>query len=472
MTRMQSWGVLLTAAAAGTLLCACALDAVTLPEVDEDDFEEFVEDAAGVLRALFPYLSESEIGAITTALSFEEIVALRDELEAARAAAAEFSLDLFQTAEESVAERAEALEPENDGFPESLEAVGLACLYDTEAAQAEVLLSGVFSGKAPVHLSEGAVSVSVGGQVLPGQLSCLSGGESVDIVFLIDITGSMSNVIASVRDSVVSFVDAIEASGVEGTISVVSFQDTVGVDVTFQEPAPSGDLERSPFFTPVAIDDAAGVESARAFIERLEANRGADAPENLSGAIDFARNNVIGLRAGQPNVIDDAGDPPGVRPFPRLSSDRQVFVALTDISFHADDRDATNSSLEAAFVPRDAGEILRSLHQTGTVVHVIDPSWQDGSLEPTGSDGDVDADWFAVNTGGLGEDRVLGYSLVDLELVVVAEDTGLLDVVLDAVVETSCRYSFSADLSAVKEVEVTLAVGGEVSSELVAVASF
>ena len=64
---------------------------------------------------------------------------------------------------------------------------------------------------------------------------------------------------------------------------------------TFQEPAPANDYERSPFFAPVAIDDATRSTTLRGFVNRLEANRGADAPENLAGAIDFARNNVIGV---------------------------------------------------------------------------------------------------------------------------------------------------------------------------------
>jgi len=251
----------------------------------------------------------------------------------------------------------------------------------------------------------------------------------------------------------------------------VSFQDTVGVDVTFQEPAPIGAVERSPFFTPVPISDGEQVDELRAFVNRLEANAGADLPENLSGAVDFARNSVIGRLGSAPNVIDGSSDPPSTRPFPRLTSERQVFVALTDATFHSDSRNEGNSSLEAAFVPRPAAEILATLTQTGTTVHVIDPSWVDGSLDP-GAGSEVDADYFAMHTGGLGEDKVLGYSLVDLELVVVAEDTGLLDVALDGILASSCSFEFSADLSAEAEVEVRLDVGGETFSEFVAVTAF
>jgi hypothetical protein len=279
----------------------------------------------------------------------------------------------------------------------------------------------------------------------------------------------MSNVIDSVRDSVVDFIDIIESSGLRGTVGVVTFQDTVGVNRTFQEPAPANDYERSPFFVPVASDDAEAVADLRSFVNRLEANRGADAPENLAGAIDFARNNVIGSAGGEPNVIGDGRfDPAGTQPFPSLTSERQVFVVLTDITFHGDDRDAGNSSLEAAFVPRDAADILATLQQTGTVVHVSDPSWSDGKLDPAG-ESSVDADYWAIHTGGVGEDRVAGYSLVDLELVVVAEDNGLLDITLDKILASSCRLEFDAALDVGAEVTIDITVQGEVHSAIIPV---
>jgi len=464
------------------LAVACSL---SLP--DEEDIDGAVDDVvtdlgsdlglggsgsldpAAILGALFPDLSASEIADITVSLTLDEVMALRDELEAIRVEVAEFSADLFQTAEERVAEREMDLGPEG-AFPESLEALGAVCLYDEAQGTATVALSGVFSGQTAIQLETGSVSVLVDGAAQSGSLSCLYQGESVDIVLLVDITGSMSNVIASVRDSVVAFTEAVSASGLVGTLSVVTFQDTVGVDVTFQEPAPPS-YERSPFFPPVDMGDADAVDSLQAFVRSLEANRGADAPENLSGAIDFARNSVIGGTEAAPIVIDGDTGPNGTRPFPALTSEHQVFIALTDITFHSD---ATSSiSLLPEFQPRPAGVIARSLHQTGTVVHIVDPSWVDANLDPAdpGED-DVDADYWAINSGGLGEDVVLGYSLLDLELVVVAERTGLLDVVLDAVLATSCKFEFSADLSVVTEVEVELAVEGEVYTEVLPVISF
>jgi hypothetical protein len=244
----------------------------------------------------------------------------------------------------------------------------------------------------------------------------------------------------------------------------------VGVNVTFQEPTPASDYERSPFFAPVSISNAASVDELQRFITRLEANSGADTPENLAAAVDFAQNNVIGLTSsGAPNVIGDGvGDPADVQAFPRLDNPRQIFVVFTDAPFHSDSRDATNSSLLAEFKPRPVADILATLHEAGTTVHVSDLSWVDTVSVPTGaaSEVELDSDIFAIQTGGLGEDRVLGYSLVDLELLVVAEDAGLLDIVLDGIVGSTCTARFPLPtLAAGATFDLSISHGGEIFSE-------
>jgi hypothetical protein len=65
-----------------------------------------------------------------------------------------------------------------------------------------------------------------------------------------------------------------------------------------------------------------------------------------------------------------------------------------------------------------------------------------------------------------------GYSLVDLELVIVAEKTGLLDVALDAIVSTSCFYQFDANLSNAAGVNLRLEVNGDVFADSLSVTSF
>lgn len=413
-------------------------------------------EAKTTLRSLFPSLSDEEISSLTVKLSVSDVIALRSELSEVRKSVAKLSGDLFKSAEERVESRKKTLADHNDGYPEGVAAFGEQCSYDAAAKRGEIRLSGVFDDHDALSLTAADVKLSVDGSAQAFDLKCLAGGPSVDIVFLVDITGSMSNVIAAVRDSVVSFVDRIEEANIRGTLSVVTYQDSVGVQRTFQEPAPSNDYERSPFFAPVDIDSASDVDGLRKFVNRLEANRGADAPENLTAAIDFARNNVIGYDSkGQPNVIGDGKeDPAGTAKFPALTSERQVFVVLTDITFHGDDRTADNSSLLTPFVPRDAADVLASLRKTGTTVHVSDPSWVDEGTDPKRDP--VDADYWANATGGVGRDTVEGYSLVDLELVVVAKDSGLLDIALDKVIQTSCTLSFEADLKADAKVELSL----------------
>jgi len=83
-----------------------------------------------LLRALFPDLSDAERHEMLQQLDTEQILALRDELEAARDAAAEFSDELFMSAEERAAERQETLSAHSGSYPEALDALGLICATD------------------------------------------------------------------------------------------------------------------------------------------------------------------------------------------------------------------------------------------------------------------------------------------------------------------------------------------------------
>ncbi|HEX2872008.1 MAG TPA: vWA domain-containing protein [Polyangiaceae bacterium] len=427
-------------------------------------------DVRELLRVLFPKLTAAEIDELSTSIDLETVLALKAELEKVRAEAAEFSDELFTTCEERVEQRKTDLATKNDGYPTSLEAIGGGAFYSEANGEVRVELSGLFSNKMSYAFGAGDVSVELDGVAQTPDVTCLSAGDSVDLVFLVDVTGSMSNVIDSVRSSLLSFVDALKSSDLDGTISVVSYQDTVGEQVSFQELEKNG-FERSPFIAKKQLSSASEVTEVERFIAKLEANRGADLPENLSGAVDFARNSVIGVRSnGSANVIGDGvGDPAGTAAFPKLDSKRQVFIAITDATFHSDSRDADNSSLEAQFRPRPLAQIVESLRSTGTVVHVVDPSWVDESVEPTGtaSEEELDADYFAIATGGVGEDKVAGYSLTDLELVAVAEKTGLLDIALHDILKGSCRITFPAvDVAASAEVSVSVTGAGEAAGEV------
>jgi hypothetical protein len=468
----KSWGALV-------LVCGlfpCVVGGCSLKGAVDDTGKVDVDaklDVRAILRALFPKLTDAEIDEMSTSIDLETVLALQAELEEVRKEAVAFSDDLFTTSEERVAQRKTDLETQNEGYPTSLEAIGGGAFYSKANGEIRLELSGLFSNKAAYSFGASDVSVELDGVAQTPKVSCLAGGDSVDLVFLVDVTGSMSNVIDSVRSSLLSFVDALKSSDLDGTISVVSFQDTVGEQVSFQELA-KNDFERSPFIANKNLSSSSEVSEVERFIAKLEANRGADLPENLAGAVDFARNSVIGVRSnGTANVIGDGvGDPDGTAAFPTLDGKRQVFIAITDATFHSDSRGAGNSSLNAEFKPRPLAQIVESLRSTGTVVHVVDPSWVDESVEPTGkaSEKQLDADYFAIATGGVGEDKVAGYSLTDLELVAVADKTGLLDIALHDILKGSCRVTFpAADVTAAAEVSVSVSVAGQVFDRTFAV---
>ena len=431
------------------------------------DVEVSEEEIRAALRKLFPELTDAEITRFSAKLDWTALLELKLEVEALRLIADTLSKELDETSKDLFPSRADRLASHNGGFPEGLEPVGRAAFYDSAAKEARIELSGVFENRTSITLDDGQVSVSVNGALQDVTLQC-AGQEPVDIVLLVDITGSMRSVIRSVRRSLLTFVQALAEHEVNGTVSVITFQDSVGVNVGFQERRPSSGYERSPFATPVAIDDEEAMAELERFIARLEADSGADRPENLAGAIDFARNNVIGVTSsGAPNVIGDGvSDPAGVKPWPGFENERQIFVAFTDAPFHGDSRTPSNSSLKAPFKPRPAAAILETLQQSKTVVHVSDPSWVDETT--TTSATFVDADYWATHTGGLGEDRVAGYSLVDLDLVVHSESTGLLDILLDGIVASSCTVTvpnLSVGANAELSLDLELDVEGSVFAE-------
>ncbi len=278
------------------------------------------------------------------------------------------------------------------------------------------------------------------------RVTCTSDPQTpISVIFVVDVTGSMSPVIAAVRNSLLDFVDASVGLGLHGKIGVVTYQDTVGVDIPFEDcsgvdgPIP----ERSPFFTPVALDDADGVDRLRDFIGALHADGGADWAENMAAAVDFAANNVIGYAAdGTPNVIGEGNDdPPYTRPWPVDELEGLVvIIPITDASFHPPS--TSSPSLPEPFRPRALPEILGSLGTT--VVATIDPAFNDLSTEIGGDSTDLDADLFARYTGGFGQDWFSvdaflfteSISFFDLELMLLGQ--GLLEIPLAPALASTC----------------------------------
>jgi hypothetical protein len=217
-------------------------------------------DVRELLGELFPKLTDAELEELSTSVDLETVLALKADLEKVRKEAAEFSDELFTTSEERVTQRKTDLESHNEGYPTSLEAIAGGAFYSKAKGEVRIELSGLFSNKASYSFGASDVSVELDGVAQTPDVSCLAGGDSVDLVFLVDVTGSMSNVIDSVRSSLLSFVDALKSSDLDGTISVVSFQDTVGEQVSFQELEKNG-FERSPFIANKKLSSSSQVRS-------------------------------------------------------------------------------------------------------------------------------------------------------------------------------------------------------------------
>ncbi|MBN2718634.1 MAG: VWA domain-containing protein [Deltaproteobacteria bacterium] len=444
---------------------ALADSGITIP-----DSTALMDGAMDILRVLFPNLTEDELLSISVRITLDEIIELNNELLATRKKATEYSDALVTSSTTTVEERHESIAVGATPYPETIAPIGTAAFYGEAAGSVSIQISGVFRDQQSIPITGDNLVVTVDNAIQETTVTCLNQGETVDIVFLLDVTGSMRNVIDSVKNSIIDFVDAIEASGIQGTMSLVTFQDTVGVNVSFQELVPDRSTERSPFFTPIAINNTTHVEALRKFINTLEANLGGDGPENLAGAIDFARNNVIGYTStGNPNLVGDGvEDPPFTQPFPVLKSARQVFVAFTDAPFHADSRNALNSSLKAPFVPRSIPEILSTLIETGTDVNVSDPARADYSMTPTGDADEfmIDADYWALATGGSGADGPTGYTVIDMDTMVYGTTPGLLAINLDKILQTTCYIEFNAQLTADAQVSLTLTESEEVFEQI------
>ena len=100
-------------------------------------------------------------------------------------------------------------------------------------------------------------------------LHAVQSAESVDIAFVIDCTGSMASYIASVKDSIQNIVQWIRATNknLSLRLAVVGYRD----------------IEDKRRFE--VLDFVDSLDTFKSFLEDLRATGGADAPEDMAGAI-------------------------------------------------------------------------------------------------------------------------------------------------------------------------------------------
>lgn len=136
-------------------------------------------------------------------------------------------------------------------------------------------------------------------------VEAIGGGTraGADIAFVLDTTGSMSSQIAGVRDSIISFADFLDSSGLDVQLSAVTFGDAFdtvregssssGSSLGGSVP-PSFDRNERP-----TLALTADIGAFQGFIGEQRATGGAGAPENALGALQFAYENLDWRPAAQ-----------------------------------------------------------------------------------------------------------------------------------------------------------------------------
>lgn len=133
-----------------------------------------------------------------------------------------------------------------------------------------------------------------------------------DIVFLVDVTGSMGTEIQGIKNSMTAFLNDLTAAGIDVKVGIVPYGDYAPSD-----PAHEGTTFVPAYLGLVDPDDAA------TYTQQLLAYGGGDGPENAYGAIMFAWNNMA-WRPGSQRIfimLTDAfshytGDQPVTIPWP------------------------------------------------------------------------------------------------------------------------------------------------------------
>jgi hypothetical protein len=174
---------------------------------------------------------------------------------------------------------------------------------DTPAGNAGDLDSDDFT------LCEGACSQDVTATFNPGE-------RQADIVFVFDDSGSMGGEIGTLQSRITSFVDDVEAEGIDARYALVSFRDTVATRLDF-------------------TDDPGTIQTA---VNGLSAGGGGDFPEDNLDAIGVATR----------NLSPDSG--PALSPY-RPSAQR-IVIDITDAAGHVDEEgfDAPHTDLTAVDV--------------------------------------------------------------------------------------------------------------------------
>jgi von Willebrand factor type A domain len=163
-----------------------------------------------------------------------------------------------------------------------------------------------------------------------------SGGvNSADIVFVLDVTGSMGGEIDNVKNNLIEFADSLSARGIDYRLGMVTFLDVIENIYPFTK----------------------DVQYFKSLVDQQYAHGGDDEPENsLQGLLESTK-------------------------FPFRENCNRVVIWITDATYHEND----------LFTPLTKDVVINALLSKGIVVHSIGPtndksSYYDPIIIPTGGD--------------------------------------------------------------------------------------
>lgn len=189
--------------------------------------------------------------------------------------------------------------------------------------------------------------------------------SGADIVFIVDVTGSMSEEIEGVKNSMVDFIQSLETEGLDVKVGIVPYSDY----------APSSTTD-SVGFDPAFLN-LSDPTTAADYANNLSASGGNDTPENAYGAIMYAWKNMSWRKETQ-----------------------RIFILITDAPSHYEgDSDWSDSTND--FDPKyTKSDVINALYGFATL-HIVASTGGYYSDTDTDFSDPGDPREIAVLTGGL-----------------------------------------------------------------------
>lgn len=224
-----------------------------------------------------------------------------------------------------------------------------------------------------------------------------------DIAFVIDNTSSMSSGIASVRNSVLAFVNALRTSGQDVRVGVVAYNDDGGSDGNATYSVASSDVASKAAvygFRPLT-SDLTTTGTVYTFVSSLPATGGGDLPELAFSGLDFAR-----------------------RTFDWRTGAQRIYIVITDATSWGKSAPAGTAKGISATYPWTDVTLGTQLQSEGSVVHCVCPDAR------TVSTGEYNVRPLATLTGGTWTAYTAsGFDLTTLPILGVTTSSALVEFV-------------------------------------------